>query len=161
MTNEYDARQIAKIDLWKYSDAKKSIRDMKNKIDTLTSRINSSTSRMKEISIQSSKQSKEELIDNLIDLRDLYGKMQADAERTLLNIEIRIGEIEDGLHQRILRNHYLYGQRFEKISLSENLCYRTIKKCHQRALNDYVVVFMRMKPEEYQRIKAEEIREEA
>lgn len=153
--NEYDDRQIAKIDLWKYDDAKKNIRDLKNKIEIQTSRINSSTSRLKEVSIQSQSKGKEEMIDTLVDLRNLYMQEQADAERIMLNTEIKIGKIEDGLYQRILRNHYLYGQRFEQISMNEKLCYRVIMTCHKRALNEYAWIFIESDPDEYDKIKSE------
>ena len=148
-----DEARTAQADLRRYKDAKRDIRDMADKINALQARINSTTSRLKEISIQSSsQQSKEELICILADLRDEYCRQQCKAECMVLNIEIKIGEIENGLYKRILRSHYLYNQWFEQISVVEHLSYITIKRVHQRSLNEYARIFRQDEPEVYERV---------
>jgi hypothetical protein len=149
-----DEAKIAQADLRRYKDEKRNIKDLANKIYALQSRINSTTTRLKEISIQSSsQQGKEELICILVDLRDEYTKQQCEAERLMLSMELKIDEISSGLYKRILRNHYLYNQRFEQISMTEHIGWRQIMRLHNKALNEYAIPFKRIDPDEYERIK--------
>ena len=139
-----DEARTAQADLRRYKDAKRDIRDMADKINALQARINSTTSRLKEISIQSSsQQSKEELICILADLRDEYCRQQCEAEKVMYEIELKISEIGNGLYRRILRNYYLYNQTFEQIAVSESLCYDYITNSHRRALDRYYRVLQR------------------
>ena len=135
MTNE---ARIAQADLRRYKDAKRDIKDMADKINALRDRINSTTSKPKEISIQSSsQQSKEELICILTDLRNLYYLQQVNAERLSLDIEIRIEKIGNGLYRRILRDYYLYNQTFEQIAVKESIGYRHVIRLRCNALEMY------------------------
>jgi hypothetical protein len=135
MTNE---QFIAKTHISAYKNSKRNIEHLKEKIETLNDRINSTTSSIKEISIQSSGGTmKDEWICMLADMNKDYWKQQVAAERICMVIENMLACIEDDMHRRILRNHYLYNQTIELISVKEHCCYKQTIRIRNKALSSY------------------------
>jgi hypothetical protein len=111
---------------------------MKEKIEIKKSEANAVCKPLRDVMIQrSSGNSRERLLDSLIELEEKYYSMQIAAEDLCMGIENRLLLIENGIYRRILRNHYLYNQRLEKISVDENYSYKSIKRAHYRALEQY------------------------
>jgi hypothetical protein len=128
----------AKKELLQYRQAKRDIEDMKEKIEIKGAEVNAVCKPLRDIMIQrSSENSRERLLDLLIELQEKYYNMQTAAEDLCMEIENKISYLENGIYQRILRNCYLYNQRLEKIAVDEKYSFSQIKRIHVRALEKY------------------------
>lgn len=133
-----EQQTMAKAHLNQYQNMQRNIRHMKEGIDELDSRINSTTSTPKDVQVQTSGGTpKDELICILADRRSDYLQAQITAENICGQIEIIISNIECDIFRRILRNRFVYGKSFEQISIDEGYCVRYIIALYLLALTDY------------------------
>ena len=140
MTTEQTAAQKL---LQTYRHEKKNLRHINEKIQTLRSRINSTTTTLKDVQVMGTTADKSELICVLADLSKLYELEKLSNQEFMLLIENNLASMENSLSRRILRNYYLYNHRFEQIALCENLCYRSVLRFHQKALGEYYDMFLK------------------
>lgn len=139
-----------------YKEAKRDIQDIKNKIEMHETKCNRITKSCDSIMQDSGRRddkghviyvpvvvqvsggnSRETLLDVLMDTRMAYSAKQAEAERLCRTIEMLIYERCSGAYARILSNLYLYNVTIEKISVMENFCYAQTKRKKWRALEMY------------------------
>lgn len=137
-----DEQRQARDILQKYRNEKKNLRHINDKIQSLKSRINSSTSVPKEVQVMGTSSDKSELICIMADLSKLYEAEKLSNQEFMLTIENNLASMPNSLSRRTLRNYYLYNHRFEQIALCESLCYRSIVRFHQRALQEYYDEFI-------------------
>lgn len=137
-----DEAYAAKKELLRYHQAKRGIEDMKDKIEAKRAELDAVCKPLQDVKIQrtSFENSRERMMDSFMELQEKYCDMQTSAEQLCFAIENSISLIEceyGDLYRRILRNHYLYNQTLEKISVDENYSYKSIRRMHYRALEEY------------------------
>jgi len=128
----------ARSELEQYRGMKRTIENMKDRIEQLTVRINAAGRQPKDVDIQYMPDPKavEALLTALTDLRSLYGQTQIKAERLCFDLERRIGFVS-GIPGLILEWRYIQGFSFEKIAVKLDYSYRQIRRLHVRALEEY------------------------
>ena len=133
-----DNQNTAKTHIKRYRESQKNIKQLRECIDTLIARINSTTSTPKDVQVQSSGGTpKDELICTLADKHDEYYIMQSKAERVCKEIECNIELIESDISKRILRGYFIQSKSFEQIAVDENYCWRQIIRMYCVALDEY------------------------
>jgi hypothetical protein len=151
-----DNQRIAIDRLNEYSDAKKDIRLVHQRIQEIESRCNKLTRSCDSIMHDSGRRdkdgnkifvplvvqhgksnSREGLIDTLIDTKSHYWQKCVDAEKLCREIELTIFDYCPGVFGRILSSYYLYNLTFEKISVMESYSYEHIRRLHWQALEQY------------------------
>ena len=133
-----DEANRARTELEQYRVMQRTIDNMKERIEQMTTRINATNRQPREIDIQYTPDPKavEELLVALADLCELYGQTQVKAERLCYDLERRIGEVS-GIPGLILEWRYIQGFSFERIAVKLDYSYRQIRRLHVKALEEY------------------------
>lgn len=151
-----DNQRMAVDELSLYNEAKRNIQDTKRKLEEKETRCNRITRSCDSIMQSSGKKddqgnviyvpmviqvtggnSRESMLDALMDLRTFYWEQQTEAERLCMRIEKMIYERCSGVYARILSNLFLHNATLERISVMEHLCYAQTKRKKWRALEMY------------------------
>lgn len=132
-------RDLAREDLGKYINAQKDIAHHWAKIDELRTRAQRLSKPLdpNKVQVQSSNNGPEEILCTIADMQLEHRKKQLLAEQTCMEIAVRIGELESVLHQRILRDYWLYNQTLQSVSVMEGYTYDWIRHLHNQALEAY------------------------
>ena len=130
--------EIAREELEQYQLARRNIMHLREKIAHLRSRICAAGRQPKEADIQYNADPKltEDLLATLIDLQNLYGQKQIQAERLCFKLEVRIGDVS-GLPGLVLELKYIQGKHFDGIARELTYSYRQIKRFHNQGLESY------------------------
>lgn len=80
---------------------------------------------------------REGMIDTLIDMRAEYWRQCKDAERLCMEIEVEIGQRCGRIHAVILSMLYLYNATLEQIAVTVGYCYAATKKHRWMALEEF------------------------
>lgn len=148
-----DNQQKAESELLQYYQAKQTIKHLAEKIAEHETKVNKTTRACDSIMQQtfidgkfisvpmviqvSGNNSRENLIDALMDQRHHYMEQQAIAERLCMQLEINIANRCNPKHARFLRSHYLHSNRLEKIAVDESYSYRHARRIKWMALEEY------------------------
>ena len=127
----------AKEQLRKYSDIKRNIERIKQRIETVEAKICKCTTHTDKVIVQGGDGDKTDLISLYIELKSKYQQELSRSLRYCLEIETRLESMEDGIDKRLLRAKYLYFETFEQIAVKEHMCWRHIMRIHKRALRKY------------------------
>lgn len=135
-------KELARDFLGQYKEAQREIERMQRLIERLSLRADRLNQPLNpdKVQVQKSNNGPEDVIVEIADLQKIYTHDCKLAEKKCLEIALGIGELENKLHQEILRNYWLFGLRLEEIAVSENYAYRTIKKYHYRALEELGII---------------------
>ena len=138
--------------LTEYREAQQNIRAFKLKIEAIETKCNKQTkdpaSIMKQkrnpdgsfslvpVVVQCNQygNSTEDMLIQLMDMRNEYGRKCVEAERLCMAIEREISQRCKGVYARILSLHYLCNKSLEFIAVKETFSYRHIKRLRWRAL---------------------------
>lgn len=141
--------------LTKYRHAKKDIDLLRLKIDEVETRCNKQTRDISSIMqtkvnpdgsttlvpvvVEASRKgnSAEDLVSQLIDLRNLYWSKCIAAEQLCMAIETEIGDYCDSLQARVLSLNFIYGKSLSYIARRENYSYSHVKRIRWQALEDF------------------------
>lgn len=148
-----DNQRMAIDELTLYREAKKDIENTKQKIEMLETKCNRMTRAPESIMQQtwvngefvavpvviqrSSENSREELIDALMDTRTLYWQKCTEAEKICFRIENLIFDRCPGAYGRILSMLFIHNKSLEWISVQENYSFRQTLRKKWRALEQY------------------------
>lgn len=138
-----------------YKEAQKDIRAYKLKIEAIETRCGKQTkdpaSIMKQkrnsdgsfslvpVVVQCSPygNSAEDMLVQLMDMRNEYGRKCVEAERLCMAIEREISQRCKGVYARILSLYYMSGRKLEFIALDQEYSYPHIKRLKWRALEQF------------------------
>ncbi len=136
---ERNNRDWARHDLGRYKDAQREIEHYIEALDKLKTRAQRLSRPLdpNKVQVQSSNNGPEELFCIISDMQHELRPKQLKAEQVCMEIANKVGMMENNMHQRILRDYYLFGQKLRDIAIMEGYCYSRIKDHHREALEAY------------------------
>lgn len=137
----HDLTAAAKADLSRYSQAKRDIAFLRERIHQLRAQAEGGTQHIDldrvEKVCKSPKNKVETTMCVIIDLEARYTQKQREAEHTMMEIVLRIEDWTQGISTRILAGYYLFNQRLDDIAKKESYSKSQIKRLFRKALIEY------------------------
>lgn len=131
----------AKNELMQYRELLRPVNCISEKIQTLESRVNSCTYSYNPMAGRSGDQSgtKEDLIGNLVELREQYYIKATTAEKHQLTLFRKIIKIDDSLSRRILHRYFFDSLTLEQVAKKEEYSSKHIILLFKNALSKYYI----------------------
>lgn len=131
--------EAARTELMSYRDELKNIEHYDEKIQKLQTRAERLTAPLNpnKVQVQHDNHSVENILCAIADMKTNCIQKKYKAEKLCQNIMLKIDGLDTALHQRILRDYYLYGETLQDIAIMENYSYVHIKRLHNQALETY------------------------